>query len=385
MSNTLETKTPEQLTHALQSYNSYLCDIPDSFTVLDEYLNGLSQSEFCEAFKELQVIVSDIYKYLQENPQSIGLIKANKKNGELEVQTSQHISCVKKLIYTIGYFSNLNLDSKSLFIRMDSLMNAYMTYYSNCSVELSEIVNVYDTTKQSKFLETKHMWNVFGVIEQFGFLIEGLKQEAYNEEAILEISYPKRPFVINVLKAFSMPRICRISFGFDYTKFNYHVFAYTSKAKLPLTDLYSFQLLSDEHKKFLIRLNQTMEEETGAGYGECESGWYNGTLPCQYIYRNKVRVLQNIENGLIPAVVITSGMKPEKITKKTGKYISYFESLPDEYKSIMKCRGCRKGECGKIAITIEDKKYVMCVGKGAWWMFPPKEEAIKFIVAAYKI
>lgn len=165
MANTLETKTPEQLAIALQSYNSYLCEIPDNFIVLYEYLNGLSQAEFCNAFKTFQSIVSDIYNYLQESPCSIGLVKTNEKTGELTVQTSQHISCIKKLFYAIGRFSELNSDSLS--INMDSLMNAYMTYYPNNSVELAESLNTYNESKQNKFFEAKYIRLVFELLLSF--------------------------------------------------------------------------------------------------------------------------------------------------------------------------------------------------------------------------
>ena len=42
MRNTLETKTIDQLHTALVSYNSYMCDIPETFPVLPEYLYGLT-------------------------------------------------------------------------------------------------------------------------------------------------------------------------------------------------------------------------------------------------------------------------------------------------------------------------------------------------------
>ena len=384
MANTLETKTPEQLSGALRSYNDYLCDVPNGFDVLEEYLGEVERHEFCRAFKALRDIVADIYDCLRDSPQEIGLVKINKKTGEAAVQTSQHISCVKKLLYAIGRFSEL--ESDSLNIRMDSLMNAYMTYYPNSSVELASSINVFDADRRNKFFESKHIRPVFRILERFGFAVDGAGDEAYEDAATLKIRYPQLPSVINAMKSFALPEICRASFGFDYAKFNYRVFAHPKAAKLPLADLYSFQLLPDGHKRFLARLNQVMEEETGADYGECESGWYNGTLPCQYIYQNKLRVLQNIENGCMPAIVITSGMKTEKILQKTGKYIEYFKSLPDGCRSAVRCRGCKKGDCeGRIAIAADDRKHAMCVGKGAWWVFPPKEEYIPLIVKAYKL
>ena len=374
MANTLETKTPEQLTAALQSYNSYMCEIPASFTVLDEYLHGLTANEFCGAFKALQEIVTDIYEYLRENPQAVGLVKTDKKTGELKVQTSQHISCVKKLLYVIGRFSTLK--ENTLTVYMENLMNAYMTYYPNISVELAETINEYDIEKQRKFFEAKHMRSVFACLEKFGFEIDGLDAEK------IVVCYPENPPVMTVIKAFATPRVCRISFGFDFTKFNYRVFAHKTDAALPLEDLYSFQLLSNEHKKFLQALNQAMNA-AGASYGECADGWYNGTLPCQYIYRNKVRVMQNIEGGLNPYVVGAAGKQRDK---QKPKRIKYIETLPDEYQDIVaKCGFCRKGkDCDwRYIFSGKEKKHAKCVG--GWWYFPPTKVAVPYIVEAYKI
>lgn len=368
MRNTLETNTPEQLAVALQSYNSYLCEIPEQFDVLDEYLHGLTKTDFCVAFKQLQKTVSDIYDYLYKNPHEIGLVVKDKK-GEWKVQASQHISCIKKLLYVIGRFSVL--DGNTLNISMETLMNAYMTYYPNYSVELAENVKEHDANKRNKFFESKHMRSVFECLQKFGFQIDGLDHE------ILHIQVSNQPSVLIALKAFSTPKICRISFGFDFTKFNYRVFNHTSDAKIPLEDLYSYCLLSEEHKKFLSTLNRAMND-LHAEYGECESGWYSGTLPCQYIYKNKIRILQNIENGLLPYVVVRFG-------KKTAKIIQLIESLPVEYRNcIGRCEGCRKGECEhRIPVTAAGKKYVVC--NVAWWYFPPRVDAVQYIVGAYKV
>ena len=257
---------------------------------------------------------------------------------------------------------------------MKSLMNAYMTYYPNISVELAETVKEYDDDKRNKFFEAKHLRLVFSCLQKFGFQLKGLDD---SEIRIVEISYPQHPSVITTLKAFCMPKICRISFGFDFTKFNYRVFAYAADAKIPLEDLYSYCLLSDEHKAFFSELNRVMTE-LNADYGECESGWYHGTLPCQYIYKNKVRILQNIENGLMTYVVVRFG-------KKTDKIIRFIESLPPEYHDrIERCKGCKKGECDhRIPVTAAGKKYVIC--NVAWWRFPPDVSAIPYIVKAYQI
>ncbi len=369
MANTLETKTIDQLYTALRSYNSYMCEIPNSFTVLDEHLQGLTQSAFCSAFQFLENKVIDIYDFLYDHPESIGLVKPDKKTGELRLQTSQHISCVKKLLYTIGRFSEIK--KNSLVVEMDSLMNAYMTYYTNCSVKLSDTTNEYRKDKQDKFFISKHMKLVFECLERFGFCIDGIEKEN------VTVNFPEYPAVLKVLKAFSALNICRVSFGFDFTKFNYRVFAYGADEKIPLRDLYSFNMLSDAHKEFLSRFNEAMTA-IGSNYGECASGWYYGTLPCQYIYKNKIRIMQNAENGLMPYVVVRFG-------KKADKVVAFIESLPEEYRgSNGRCVGCKKGECAnRVVANSTNKRYVLC--KVAWWNFPPVIEAIPYIIAAYQI
>ncbi len=372
MSNTLETKTLDQLHDALVSYNSYMCEIPETFPILSEYLHGLSESEFCRAFAKLEKSIIDLYTYLTDYPESIGLTVRDKKTGEWKIQSSQHISCVKKLLYVLGRHGTINGDC--LHISMNDLMNAYMTYYPNSSVELSDTVKEFEKEKQDKFFTSKHMQMVFDCLAKFGFTFDGLDAL---ETQVIEVRYPENPAVLTVLHSFAQAKICRINFGFDFTKCNYRVFAHPTYGKLPLQDLYSYQLLSEKNKAFLLKLNAELEK-IGTTYGECAGGWYNGTLPCDYNYKNKLRLLQNMESGLVPHVVLRFGKKAEKMA-------ALIESLPEEYKGLVqKCRGCRKGECDhRIPVAAEGKTQMIC--NVAWWYFPPEEKAIPYIVAAYRI
>ena len=140
----------------------------------------------------------NIYNYLYDNPKTIGLVIEDKKTGELKVQTSQHISCIKKLLYVLGRHSNL--DENVLSIPMELLMNAYMTYYPNISVELAETIKEYDINKRNKFFESKHMRSVFECLQMFGFKVEGLED---SEIKSLRIQYPQQPSVIIALKVFN--------------------------------------------------------------------------------------------------------------------------------------------------------------------------------------
>lgn len=261
---------------------------------------------------------------------------------------------------------------------MDLFLDTYGTFYSNCSTSLSEDITELNTDKRKKVYESKQVALVLEYLIQFGFTIDNFnRNKPYEEMEFIKLFYPNMPAICHVIKAFSKPRICRISFGFDYTKFNYRVFAYPSDVTIPYMDLYSIQLIPDIHREFFLKLNECMIE-LGSSFGECESGWYHGIQPCQYIYNSKLRILQNMENGLMPTIVI-------KVSKKIDKVTRFIETLPEQYKSgIGKCRGCKKGECaGRAIINTKDKRYVLC--NGAWWSFPPSIEAIPYIVEAYKL
>ena len=102
MSNTLETKTIEQLSIALQSYNTYMCEIPEKFNVLEEYLHGLTALDFCAAFKKLQEIVVNIYNYLYDNPKTIGLGYRGQKNRGIKSPNVTAYKLYKKASLCIG-------------------------------------------------------------------------------------------------------------------------------------------------------------------------------------------------------------------------------------------------------------------------------------------
>jgi len=380
MRNTLEFNTPEELTVALQSYNSSMCEISTSFTILDEYLYGLAVDEFCYTYKYLQRIVTYIYDYLIRNPHEVGLVRADKKTGELKTQMQHNVSCVKKLLYVIGHFSTL--ESDSLIIRMDELMDAYMTYYFNYSIALAETVKKHDRDKQNKFFETKYVHAIFGLFVKFGFEIKGLDKNPDNISDIA-ISHPTCPSVIKVIKAFAMPRVCKIGFGFDFTKFNYRVFSHESAAKLPLKDLYTFQLLIADDKDFLLRLEKGLLE-IGVNRDERQHEGFS-----TYVYgKVKVRVIQNEENKLIPTIPLIVGKTPEQVRRKIPQIEEFIESLPEKYSNAVgKCRGCQSTETTecwrRFALNTADKKYFIC--NNAWWAFPAEIDAIPYILQGCKI
>lgn len=61
-----------------------------------------------KTFEQLLIAIINIYDDLLMNPQAIGLAVRDNKSGELKVKTSQHISCIKKMFYAIGLASEIS-------------------------------------------------------------------------------------------------------------------------------------------------------------------------------------------------------------------------------------------------------------------------------------
>ena len=378
MGQTRETKTVDQLMKELKSQGDYQCEIPRDFIVLDEYLLGITQPEFCSAFQALQGVVAEIYSFMQANP-------------------PKDVNCVNKLLYVTGALSALVSDS--LAIRMDQFMDAYMTSNAN-DIKLAEYLDKFDKSKRDKFFKSNHVYFLFSALEKFGFSIEGLDKQ-YDDSALIKIKYPALLAVMNVIKAFSMPRICRASFGIDYAKFNYRVFSHASSAKLPLEDLHSYQLLSDEQKTFFSSLNRALEE-TGASFGECAGhSWWGDreTLPCLYEYKNGDRRVLNLYSwnkesqmfhfdrwtgyGVMPYVLM--GWKDawkEGENARAQKQIEFFKTLPGDWQKdvFWHCGDdCDKCHRRRTVIT-PDGEFPLCID-GAW-RFPSIPKAVPYIIEA---
>ena len=179
MSNTLETKTPEQLIAALKSYNDHISGIPDEFSVLDEYLYGLDAGVFCAAFKRLAAIVSAVYNDIIDDPSCIGLLGIDRKTGMPKVTTAQHISCVKKLLYAVGRFGVLENDCLSA--DFDIFADAYITYFSNSSTELSAEIKEHTSDKRESFYKGKNVERVFELLDESGGRIRIYNRKGFDE------------------------------------------------------------------------------------------------------------------------------------------------------------------------------------------------------------
>ncbi len=88
---------------------------------------------------------------------------------------------------------------------------------------MAEKVKKYDADKQNKFRKSKYLDAVFALLGRFGFAMEGADAP---DSVKITVGYPEKPAVLTALHGFAQAKICRISFGFDFAKFNYRVFAH---------------------------------------------------------------------------------------------------------------------------------------------------------------
>lgn len=371
----LKYDTPEELQKAIETYNDYMTQVPEEFSVRGEYLGKLTEAEFCREYNAFKNLVLRMYSELYANPERIGLIKTNKK-GEQKIVKSQRVTCIKKLFYCLGISSTYK--NEALVVKSLDFARTYYTFFNNTSIGLSDKLKDIDLESLDKFIQRKQLHKVISYIEDFGFTFHGFNaNKSIKHWQDCRVTYSKSPRMLWVIKAFSMPKLCRISFEMDYARFNYKVFAHKKKARLPLEDLVSFNLISsEEHKCFLIDLNHRLEK-IGISYGEAASGWYHGTLPCQYNYKNKIRILQNMEYGIIPYILMDFRNKEEE-------GIKIIQSIPYKFrKNIPTCKGCKKECKSRVVIEVDNIKYALCYGM--WWQLPFTTGIIDFIEQAITI
>jgi len=363
-----------QLTDKIRTYNAFMCDIPPNFPVRDDYLRGLSQADFCAAFISLQKIVMDMYAYIEQHPEAVGLAKVS-KTGMKTVQYSQNIAGVKKLLYAIGFLGAFV--NGALVAPMRNLMNFYMLTFAdygiNPKTSLSSYYKEFDDEKQRNFFEKKHMQLLFDCFEKFGFVV--------TLDDKVTIRYPQNPHVLHVLNAFASLRVCRNRFRFEFAKFNHRVFAYDRDERMALHDLYSYVLLSNEKQQLFSTLHNVLNVDFSE-YASCSN---DVSVGCQYNYKNHLRIDQTPEGDLHLYLVFAK----VRCLIKTAEYI---ERLPEVYRrriNIFSCDACRikDGKCianRQFGTTENGKQSILCVTRH-YWQFPFTMEAIPYIVEAYHL
>jgi len=363
MANMQVEKKKDEFIIKLKSYLNNICDIPESFPVLDEYLVGLTQEEFCMTFRELKDIIMGIYEDLSVSPERLVI--------DNNYTTSSKPDIIFKFIYVTGIVSEI--EGILLIADRTQFMNAFMTFWGKTNTQLDKKIKEFDKEQQDKFYKTE-IKALFHCLKGFGFRIE-------EQENKIIVSYPRNPAIMKVIKSFAKHRFFRAGYIYDYRKFNYRVFATASDAKVPLTDFYSFQLLNDEHKKYLLTLDEKLAEMK-IRYGETVESWGWGTNPCKYVYNAKISVHQNMEEGLIPHIDI------DRKTYDLEKVLEYYLTIPEEIGVKVKtCNRCGAGgenpECGNCAqVVVRGKNINMC--KIGSWFFPPTSEALPYFLDAYE-
>lgn len=330
----MEFASAEELSARIRQYLHHLPEVPEAFPVRSEYLlDGIGPREFARAFRQYRDMMARVHADMAASPDAYGLV-AYSKRGALRT-TRQGIDCMTKLTYALGLCGEV----KDRVLRVSG----------------------------SRLAEARKSRNVGGVsfvlqdmpalmerLTAFGFVIEPLST-AGDGTCDLQVTTPDHPDLVAAVKAFTLPRAARADIRFDFAYFNHRVFAVGVDEPLPFDDLFSASLLTPENREFVRAFIDQMAE-LGYSYGDCQSGWYHGVLPCQYVFGSVARVYQNM-----------SGVWLYVYVEKMKDFWSYFDAAPERYRnhmlaSIKRCNGCRKAsECDHRTVReVDGARIVFC-------------------------
>ena len=349
-------------------YMAGVCDVPAEFEVAEEYLSGLSRSEFCRAYFELRETVVAMYEALAENPRR--LIVSN------DTLSTAKVDAVFKFLYTTGRVGVFDADR--LVMDRKAFLNLFMTIYKSAfdTIYLPRYHRVLDFRKKFKneehaeFYGKEGIAGLFTFLRGFGFMVE-------DEGEAITVRYLKSPGTLQMLKGIAKHSIFVHSFKHDFRMFNWRVFATPSNNNyFPVEDLYTFGLLNGEAQEVLSKLNSAMNQK-GVLYREAGGK----DVVYRYNYAGVLIGSQKMDGTILFRL------------KPTGKSdwrdrVAYFETIPQELGiKIGICSGCSSSapeqECKLFrAVEIHGKNVGHCIS-GRPWKFPSTLAALPYLLEAY--
>lgn len=367
---TMAYQTMEELHDALHFYNQFVREVPQDFFVCAEHLKELTRSAFCKAFKMFRDLTVALYDEAAAYPADYGYAVQQKRTG-IYKPTTLRFDVVFKLYLSMGRAGRL--DGKRLVVDREQFQNIYGT--PNSKVEKGKIQQVGDDA----FLEIMRRDRIelfLHKLSDFGFRFEGCGTDMpWGMEKTFIVTHEEADIPV-VLKAFADIPLSSKSYEYDFRKFNYKVFSVPKDERLPFEDQYTASYIPSDKMDAAKALIAAMKE-IGADYGDCAKycSW-QGRMACYYIFKNKLRIIQNMDGMFVFAPVVG------KIRR--DRRIAFMENLPERYKAIYaRCEGCR-AECdGRIPISINGKMTAVCSYK--WPSIPAEMEAVPYIVEAYQL
>lgn len=261
--------------------------VPDSFDVDIKYLCGCTQDEFITALKVAVSIVRNIFIAMIDNPSEFGfsLIPdiVNKK-FDYKVNQSRNASrSLMSLLYVLGYSGELQ----------DNTLHIDSTQFNKMVKSL-----------KPKF-KISHPMKLLKKLNDFGFNVN-VKD--------FTIEYPDSPFVMNVLKGYSM------AYDSSFAFYTFHYYLVADNYILP-DDVFA-EYIDESDRDFFKEFNRIMKY---SGY----------TCTWDRSYEHTLSYFLNMNQPYIVRIMPYYRRLELKLRlKNITEYSEYINTLPPEIKSV---------------------------------------------------
>jgi len=326
----MQYENKEALTKAIEEYSNHFWEIPGEFNVKHEYLlDGISKNDFIKAFKDYRDLISVIYKDMTNKPEEYGFI-SNDKKGNFK-NTKQPIECITWLMYALGKAGKVI--NRTLVVSSQNI-NRIFAGTHDCIIKgiNNSIIN---------------RNGLFQKLIDFGFEFSISDFDKIENDFDVKIS---KNFDISVaIKAFTLSWYSDVSFMCDYSGFNYHVFSVGFTDDLPYKHLYIASVASEKTKIYMETVIAELEK---LGYKCKNIRHHNFTsnvwmYKCCFFYQVNDMIYMNLPAHYAPK-------------HKRDAYFEYLESMPEKYRSRIRCKGCRKNCANMVIEKVDNKNAAFC-------------------------
>lgn len=293
--------------HEVTAYYHHIPHVPDDFPVHPECLGRVEPGEFRGAFRELAELMGQLYRDMEEHPESYGVplidireINENKEDGNLAKASWRSVKRLGDVVLAIGSLGVPEADGLRVPI---APYKAALKKMVKSSLILDRLID-------------------------FGFVIEEYDGAKFRKDAaFFRLSYPDNPLLPAVLKSYALSAPFHEDDPHEFYYFDYKRVA--DRGRLPAHaaahDLAA--LLDEDHGRLLALLHGHFTDKLGFS-----ARYKDDTL--EY-YRKKKRIARFLID------FHTGDVKVILKLKDMDAYRSAIESLPPELRSRFEKGNCR--------------------------------------------
>lgn len=337
-------KSIQEMTDTMKHYDSVIEEIPETFEVHSEYLiDGMTVSDFVAGYKIYHHIIKKLNSDMIASPASFRLIAADKKGIDKPVNMMHYPY--------LWLFIALALSGEAKNGVLNVNGAEFLEYTKG------KVLGSHDTYPRN--VET-----LMNKLPEYGFDVSGYVHSEPND---FTITYKASPYLFPAVKASTFTQYQSKSLVADYACFNVLMFKTAPKEKMPFTDTHAAKYLSPPQIEFITtaisELGKIGLKQMAERHHKHSEGWMK--FKAYQIYYSP--------RGITTLFDIHDLDKNEK----------YLETLPEKYINLIrdnaKCRGCRKGECGRRYVgELFDKKAVWC--NTTRFRFPSEVGDIPYVI-----